>query len=556
MKWCLARIRLCVVLMLSLCVLSACVGNGASEGATVAFSFDRETGRVLVTIDSPKGISAAQVKLDVPEEVAIGDVKLSGFMVGADHKNKGREHRWYDLSANGEIQGQIAIQLSAPNDSTSIIAIFDVDLKDQQGNKVPVRTELPLWVEVRSDEQEITTPSELEPGQSRIAFGSDRDGNDEIYVIDADGSNLKRITNNPEDDYNPTWSPDGTRIAFVRHSTFDNIYVMDVDGSNLTQLTNNQANDLDPTWSPDGTRIAFTSGRDGNYEIYVMNTDGTNQRNLSMNPSADQDPTWSPDGTSIAFSSNRDGGGFEDIEIYVMDSDGTNQTRLTNNSWHDYDPDWSPDGTRIAFASGRDGTDSVYVMNSDGSNQTRLTYYGRSPTWSPDCTKIAFTSFSNESPKIHVINADGTSERRLTFNDAVDFVPSWSPMPSTPKASSDSPKSMCIPSLISPGEGAILDNGRADRADDIMWDFDWSDCQGATEYHLYVIHSGSEFPVIDNDRIAHSHYSDISSGSYIIEGNRYGWKWKVRAKMDGQWGEWSEVGSFDIEPCDTDPPKQ
>jgi hypothetical protein len=107
--------------------------------------------------------------------------------------------------------------------------------------------------------------------------------------------------------------------------------------------------------------------------------------------------------------------------------------------------------------------------------------------------------------------------------------------------------------LISPEEGAVLDNGRYDRQDDIVWDFDWSDVPGATKYHLYVKHTGSLYPVI-NREVYGSSYHHLSEGSYIINSNRFNWKWKVRAFIDDMWSEWSEVRSFDVEPINTDPP--
>ena len=130
------------------------------------------------------------------------------------------------------------------------------------------------------------------------------------------------------------------KIVFVSSrdgtSSFE-IYVMDVDGSNQRRLTDNSAWDLAPTWSPDGSRIAFESNRDGNDEIYVMDADGSNQRRLTDNPAWDSFASWSPDGSRIAFSSKRDG----NIEIYVMDADGSNQRRLTDNPAWDWLPSWS-----------------------------------------------------------------------------------------------------------------------------------------------------------------------------------------------------------------------
>ena len=138
--------------------------------------------------------------------------------------------------------------------------------------------------------------------QAWIAFVSERDGNMEIYVMDADGGNQQRLTNNPDNDWNPSWSPDGKRIVFrsnrdghvhvIHGIPTSEIYVMDADGGNQQRLTENRVYDYSPSWSPDGKRIAFTSERDGNSEIYVMDADGGNQRNLTNNRHSDFGPAW------------------------------------------------------------------------------------------------------------------------------------------------------------------------------------------------------------------------------------------------------------------------
>ncbi len=237
--------------------------------------------------------------------------------------------------------------------------------------------------------------------QAQIVFASKRDGTFEIYVMDADGGNQRRLTNNSDKDWSPSWSPDGKRIVFCSDRDKDahfipglftsEIYVMDADGGNQQNLTNDPKDDRSPSWSPDGERIAFTSRRDGDDEIFLMDPDGGNQRRLTNNRHDDYSPSWSPDGKQIVFGARRDGH-FENEfgiteEIYVIDANGDNEQRLTENRNNDWDPVWSPDGERIAFASDRKGdlvSFDIYVMDADGGNQQNLSnnrHSDVSPAW-------------------------------------------------------------------------------------------------------------------------------------------------------------------------------
>ena len=267
----------------------------------------------------------------------------------------------------------------------------------------------------------------------QILFTTDRDTDNEIYVMDSDGTNLTNLTNNIAAEKNARWSPDGTQIVFVSgRDGNDEIYTMNADGTGQTNRSNNAAKEDSPGWSADGTQIVFRSDRDsGNFEIYTMNADGTGQTNISNHATAKDDkPDWSPDGTQIVFVSDRDG----DNEIWVMDANGDNPANLTNNTpFGETTPAWSRDGTQIAFTSDRDGNNEIYVMDADGTNpinRSNNAAKDEEPAWSADGTQIVFVSDRDVDKEIYVMNADGTGQTNLTNNAAKDSGPDYKADPS------------------------------------------------------------------------------------------------------------------------------
>ena len=259
------------------------------------------------------------------------------------------------------------------------------------------------------------------PDGSQIAFVTNRDGDREIYVMSADGSDQVNLTVNSEyDEWDPVWSNDGARIAFEsdRHGrTSAWNFIMNADGSDADVLSSNGYINGDPRWSPDGNWIAFyiSSGRLGNGDISIMDSAGTEYvawygkyLNLTQNGLDNRNPAWSPDGFSIAFASKRDGNG----EIYVMDDDGAEQVNLTSSPADDDFPAWSPDDSRIAFTSAHGlGLSDIWIIRDDGSDPRNLTddaSVNESPTWSPDGARIAFVSDRDGNREIYVVGVEGS----------------------------------------------------------------------------------------------------------------------------------------------------
>lgn len=268
--------------------------------------------------------------------------------------------------------------------------------------------------------------------RDQIAFSTNRDGNSEIYVMNADGSGLVNLTHHPASDLEPAVSPDGTRILFVRDGE---IHVMKANGSDPINLTKNSASGNRPRWSPDGTKIAFTSGGTGGFNIFVMNADGSDPVNLTN--AHGTAASWSPDGERIAFTTNRTG----DFEIFVMNADGSNQVNLTEDPGRsDFAPAWSPDGARIAFSSdeimddGSLGPGEIFVMDIDGSDRVNLTNdqgHDAWSSWSTDGFRMVFVSNRTGDLEVFKMNADGSMQVNLTNAPAVSDVPgfpqAWSP---------------------------------------------------------------------------------------------------------------------------------
>lgn len=264
--------------------------------------------------------------------------------------------------------------------------------------------------------------------KARLAFQSYRDGDSEIYVSEADGSDQTNLTQDPGSDFSPRWSPNGARIAFVRDSR---VWIMNSDGSDSVQLTFGPS-EADPQWSPDGARIAFKRNDGGASNLWVVMASGGGSTQLTTAGASRF--SWSPDGTKVVFSTERDG----NLEIYTMNSDGSAETRRTYDSSEDDAPVWTPDGFEILFRSRRSGNDDLWMMGPIGNNVRNLSNTPepeRDPVFMPDGSKIVYQRGVNAAGQLTVgilesslyrMNRDGSDQQQLTFEDGEDARPRMS----------------------------------------------------------------------------------------------------------------------------------
>ncbi|MDE0556557.1 MAG: hypothetical protein OXI24_20275, partial [Candidatus Poribacteria bacterium] len=263
----------------------------------------------------------------------------------------------------------------------------------------------------------------------KIAFSSNRKGHWDIYVMNPDGSNQVRLTNNQGDDFSPVWSPTSEQILFVSdRSGVADLYVIDADGRRLWKVFKDTAKRIEPAWAPDGKRIVFHAQLP-QWSIQTATIHGRDVKQVASADPRGGNPSWSPDGTEIAFVD--DVGGSRRIRILTLSS-GAVQTFLPKKSPWMYSPAWSPDGERLAFSWYKWGVgvdkQALFIANADGS---RLKQIGKStpgthsPSWSPEADKLVYAERdNNNTQQIVVIDVRSGRRTELTHRGS-NITPDW-----------------------------------------------------------------------------------------------------------------------------------
>lgn len=277
---------------------------------------------------------------------------------------------------------------------------------------------------------------------SKIAVSSDRAGGGfrEIYIMDWDGTNPEKITNHKSVTLSPSWSWDGSKVAytaFVQRTKTKtrnaDMFMYELNSGKRWLVSYRQGLNSGANFSPDNKSIFLTLSQSGTPDIYKMAYDGTLGVRITNGPKGamNVEPAVSPDGKKMAFSSDRSG----QPMIYTMNIDGDNIKRITFAGKYNATPSWSPDGKRIAFAGWSDDHFDVFTMNADGTDMVRITSakkpngkwaQNEDPVFSPDGRLLMYTSNRSGSHQIYISNLDGSDERRITADNANYFKPKWS----------------------------------------------------------------------------------------------------------------------------------
>ncbi|MBN1286049.1 MAG: PD40 domain-containing protein [Anaerolineae bacterium] len=367
------------------------------------------------------------------------DTDDDGLPDGEEVNIYGTQPQKNDTDGDGLLDGEEIARRTVPtNPDTDGDGIPD-GVDEQPATRAtltptPAPATLPPLIDVGGSPPTPTlTPTPVGSGTQRIAFVSERDGDYEIFVADANGVGPQPLTKNDLIDAGPSWSPDGTLLVYFSCRTFNgpcDILMVNAAGGGEQKLTDRaDTTDWWPAWSPASSEIAFSSNADGDFDIYVMNPSGEILRQLTDNTGVvDTQPVWSPDGSRIAYATNANG----DFGVYIMDAQtGTLIGKVADVSGSDEQfPAWSRNN-KIAFQSNAgDGDVEIWIADPDGGQLEQVTNNQAAdefPAWSPDGAYLAFTSNVNGGPAdIYIANIT-TKEivRRVTNSGFFDGWPAW-----------------------------------------------------------------------------------------------------------------------------------
>lgn len=276
-----------------------------------------------------------------------------------------------------------------------------------------------------ADEVLYAMTGERGPFTAKLAYVSNATGNKEIYLMDWDGFNVRKLTANGSINLNPDFSPTGKDIIFTSYKQGNpDLYRRELFTGAEARISAAHGINITGAFSPEGNRIALAMSKEGNSEVYLISKEGKQLARLTRHPAIDLAPAWSPDGRFLAFVSDR----FGRPQIFVMNLDGSDPKRITPGDSYDVSPRWSPKGDRIAYCRQHGSGFQIHLINPDGSDDRQITFEGSNehPRWSPDGRFIVYSSKRSGGEFIYVMRADGSGQTQVSRSRGKDSHPTWS----------------------------------------------------------------------------------------------------------------------------------
>ena len=333
---------------------------------------------------------------------------------------------WASIQANILISGELEVSLAG-----RIIFSFKVyEVNSEKfifGRNFGGKKEFSRLIAHRAADEMMKYFGERALFVSKLVFVSNRDGNEEIYIMDYDGKRIRRITYNDYIDSFPSWNINNEDILYTSYKNNNpDLYSFSI-YTGKSRVLSSRGTNYSADWSPEGDRVVYTSTKSGNAEIYLLNMKTGKEKRLTFNRIIDTSPYWSPNAREIVFTSQRSG----TPQIYIMDAEGTNIRRITFEGTYLATPSVSPDGRTIVFSRLDKSGFNIWTIRTDGSGLTQLTFDGdnQSPTWSPDGRFIAYERKETPAAKnsIFIMRRDGSNPVKIIGGKGDYSSPAWSP---------------------------------------------------------------------------------------------------------------------------------
>jgi len=423
-----------VLLICLICLVSA--GPVFAQGRNPEFVIERtaeayiKTDVKLTALDVLSGGEGSVMAADLLHEVVGNDLVFSGMIrVGADEA--GADTLNFEYAIEGTVEGPLRDAEQTGETAPTTISLNLLTWPERQ--LVLNKRYRPLPSQLRATghhfANEVIFALTGEPGiaLTRVAFSRSSGTGSDLFAVDYDGEGLLQLTANRELNLCPSWSPDGSEIAFTSYRNHQQgLYILNTANGKVHQISAQDGLNYGADWHPGGEELLVSLSKGNNPEIYRINPQGKIIKRLTVSNAIEISPSWSPGGRDLVFTSDRTG----TPQLYIIDSDGAGRRRLTFEGRYNDSAVWSPGGDKIAYATREGNFTQIVVMRSTGEDRRVVTDRRwrncEDPGWAPDGRHIVFASDRSGVFKLYVFDAEENTFRQLTFGDEPDISPAWS----------------------------------------------------------------------------------------------------------------------------------